>query len=1284
MSRPARSQTPQSSTSSPTSSSYLTTASSNLNGDGSSDGGSLNEGRWYKHRNGLEKSGYGENGNGEFEDSAERKRRQITSGGFLLDSVIPRSGLKRHTIHDGSKEKGKGKITDSNIPDRVTVKKRSRQHPKPLLGTSPLATEVIHTAPPLDQDEIAAIPSESTHSSGHVPNGATTAHQDRQSRSEVNPDLKGFDTDPAQIVKLALNLSENRRRHFSAGRLSAVDTGNSRRIASSGQLTGYSAASTSNSVGGSLRQHLQQQRRVSRNISPRSAIFGRAGGVSSSARPLPNGLGNIQSPIIPTLDLGLLDDFEFTPSDATLARAEKARLSVELFYEYRRLLQYLPNLPVLSKSRPTTAKATSKNTVEAPPTLGRTYNPLQYIRNRKVRARERRAFNAETDGWKDLHKVREWINSVANEREDHVSKVDDRYPLPAFDLGEVETLAQGSSPVSSLRHVKGLSVTQSRRPRMDWFTTPWDMLADAYWLEQGENKRSMEDRDGKKLFAVSHSPIKQSPRNSRDLVRDSAKRSDSITRLSRSPTRVDEVILDARDSSVKHRGRRQHEYRGSIGSLQDSAGSQDRKPKWRKIIRSRSSSSSEGSRRDSINSLQQFSLTQENRERQDSAVLERQIMEMLEKEGETMWSSPEGPERVKDVLIQSDRAQHKRRKDVTKQFQNFSLKKSRRQKTNDSIQTSGPSSNRPSLEEERGRKLQKSYEDLDVTLPNSPTAKEFVPSISIKLSPSASRSVSPKKSIPLPYKGRMNQSEKRRSIGQTDFAVDVESSKKISQRDLNGANQYAPPAESTTTPSDGLLSPKTAESFGRNLHRRRTNSNSIKGAKEPKEDSRFRSFLKGGRIGELVGNEVSKVGGLLWRKENSNHSPYVSSPVSIYASEISDTDDDELIRRLKTVSSNNLSRTLADGYDEGKLSRKSTNSDQPKYHMSNLPSFKSPFRKDDQSRGSSKVPREEDHISRQQIALRARGRSSRFESLALPKVDTGGVSPSSSLSLSRVQTVDTDVNLDESRRNSTNPSEQGSQSAYHRYSGTHGFSLARRPPVTGLARLDIRNSRSNERSATEGKRQWSISDRGVSAVRGAVTKKEYTRIRALLLSSGVKANEIARRAGEIRDPPPPLLQALQKTFTDVLPRVPRFQEHVLAGGVLLDKINGTVSGLKEAAHQLSDTTINELHDHIKAIDNRMTTELTPLVRASADDADALNTQLATSQRLTVKRLNDSIDLIMRRRRRRLRYIRRGGYLLLEWTLLALMWLVWLIVVMIRLVRGTVLGVVNSVRWLFWL
>ncbi|CRK36982.1 hypothetical protein BN1723_020611 [Verticillium longisporum] len=91
-----------------------------------------------------------------------------------------------------------------------------------------------------------------------------------------------------------------------------------------------------------------------------------------------------------------------------------------------------------------------------------------------------------------------------------------------------------------------------------------------------------------------------------------------------------------------------------------------------------------------------------------------------------------------------------------------------------------------------------------------------------------------------------------------------------------------------------------------------------------------------------------------------------------------------------------------------------------------------------------------------------------------------------------------------------------------------------------------------------------------------------------------------------------------------------------------------------------------------------------MTRAAADEADETSRDLAFGQRLKIKAVVDVIDKMLRRRRRRFRWVRRALWLGVEWGLVGIMWYVWFVVMILRVFVGFGKGVVGGVRWLLWL
>ena len=1249
------------------------------------------------------------------DESLQRRHKPRSSGGFLLQTApAPTSEtVSTNTEPDNTRDvKGKRKAEEGDllVPKRASARQRHRQ--RVSLGGSPLATEVVnvHTSDRTEnhgtseRDKRSSVQSNTRQSMRTSLNSNNTSVG---SASSANPVLLsngrsaiGHDTDPAQIVNLALNLSENRRRNFSSGGLLiSRDAVGARRIVSPGQQT----LGLPNSVsGGSLRHQLQHQRQVSRNISPRSgrsgSSFGNKGSGSDSLHSQKEQVGKRQSRLLPDFDAGVAEDVVFNASDATFSRAEKAKIALELMYEYRRLLQYLPQIPASSNNKPAMSKGAARQQAELSSGLGRPYNPLQYIRNRKVRFRERRPLDPEAAGWKDLDRVRIWVDTVAVEREDGVSHIDRRFPLPSLDI------TSGEYPVGdSLQSLSGETSGRPQtkkvgRPRMDWEFTPWDLLADAHWLNQDDNLDHVEDSSGKKIMAGHQSREDYAPRASVESNRSLVRRSGSIVREHASPDRIRAIAGHLRKES-KDRGRQSLDVHEQRSRVSEDDNSRDRKSRWpKKLVRSRSSSDSEDSHQGSRRRERRGRHLAGSRENLESAALEKHMMDMLAKEVEAS--------RQVDQSLEEDtiaKAEPNSKPYVGSLKERGGQREARhRPSTLQQIRTDVPVTDRnrilarASLDEDRLHRYGLVSDDLDLTAPNSPTVPELVPSIAFNLSPPASppsATTSPKKTL-ISRMGSSrrdrSQSLNRRATGENDpessVSTDLSRQTTSESQPVNASHK-----ETTAGSSSGLLTPTRSETAGNT--NRPLDGSSIKSIKNTSgSDSKLRGLFKGGRIAGLVGSEVSRVGDMLWRKD-SNHTFKVASPASSYAaSEELDLDDGDM-SALESSPKNDLSRsTTKEG--GGSLSRISTNSEKPRYYMSNLPTFRSSLNRDEQPLQQSKATKtsldhdhDHNHITRQQLAQRESRRSSRFDRLAPPKIDIRGVSPDSSREPSPVRSQTLRTRDRDSRQSSSSRSDRGVRSAEKRLNamlGTPGKAGIGEPAPTGLVGLDSRPPELPDRPDLKGRRQWSISDRGVSTIHGTVNKRDVARVRALLLSSGVKANEIARRAEEVPTKFAPFLQELEGLFKGSIPHVPRSQEPLLAARILKGNIETSTQKVRDDAEHFSHTTIEELHDQIKVIDEHVNVELTPLVRASADEADAFSTELTTTHTLAIKQLNDSIDYILRKRRRKFRCMRRLGWVTVEWTLLGVMWMVWLAVVIVRLVRGSVGAFVKGLKWLLWL
>lgn len=1336
---PSNGQTPRSSTSNPSDSSSPTVYSGRAlgrveRGESSSStwatgGTSLDEVSGTDdgtHITSGGQTGVGEGSSSHQDGNSHRRHRPRNSGGFLLESTFPHIKQPDFTQQRSNQERmdtnAKGKGVGDGVSTRIRKSAHPRHRPKASLGSSPLAIEVTNArvsgedgagqgragfTDKMALENVENAPTESLNVGGHTYRESDSSLSSRyaQPAGALAPPLE-LETDSVDIVKLALNLSESRRRTVSVGRLSASNTvGNRRVVSMSMPSPSLSESSPAAGAGGSLRQHMQQQRRVSRNISPlpaknQSSRFADASPVLDA--PSHQGQVGRQSTVLLPLALGLGQDVQYNFSDATLSRAAKARAAMELSYEYRRLLQYLPPIksnmiaagrPTIPQSSPASASRASEETLG----LGRQYNPLQYIRNRRLRARLKLSLDAEADGWGDLQRVRGWVDKVADQcgrASPALDAFSENIALPEFKK-DVQELPHSEDPSSS--YVTRHTGLKARHQRLDWMITPAEMLADAFWLEEGTNKKLIEDKNGDKLLqsdllsnTLKAPSVKDPVTSEVQLSEDRGSRSQRLLDLEALPSPANQSPLD---NNRMERGRQHHQLHVSRHSLQERSASRYAETSRQKgLIRSQSSSGSPEYH--GRHFIRRFSDSKkELSDRSSTRALIQEQKQLLWKEIKEMNGAGSGDIEVFENDIHEEPLGRtsigSRNTPFTRRDEEFRNKFRRMPDPITVLREHANSTPRASLDSNSGKRPGRSTDDLDMTAPNSPIAPNFVPSIAINLSPPPSRSTSPSK---YSLKSKLNllrpeRSRERQPIDEVDLALG-DGISRTSSRQVSAESDIPGIESSSKLGFPGLSKKWLSRNFndGIDTDARSPDSKFRRDGKELREpESRLRGVFKGRRIAELVGNEVSRVGDFLWRRDLHTDTSVQSSPASSMASELSDSDvSDALSWGRETNQGSNLSRTPTKVEDGKRFTGKEAAPDEPKYHMSNLPIFKSPYREDEPKAVTYSGAMEQDHITSQQAAQRERGRPARFDRFAPPRIDIRNASPSphkkaKAISLGAEATEKANGHLECSTRPSSSERELEPSDPFLDAPGSFG---RRGPPVTGLTRLGASNSNASvQRPSLDRQRQWSISDRKVSSSDRFVTKREIAHIRALLLSSGIKAKEICRRANEVRKPSPGFLE----NITDKpLPLVPRAQEHVLASRMLIRRIERAHREIEDAKERFAGHTVTELHERIGLVDGRIQNQLTPLVRACADDADAFCTELTTTQTLAVKQLNDSVHQIMRRRRRRLKWIRRAGYVLLEWTLLGIMWWAWLVVVIIRLVRGGVGGIVSGVRWVLWL
>ena len=1205
-----------------------------------------------------------------------QKHRSQGSGGFLLQTLS--SGESEISPLQNEPQmseaaKGKRKALNGSL---VVPKSRARRDPRHRqdhsLGSSPLSTEVVNAQPDTAEPAVKSSPPTKSRKTRSIrsyassdDNANTGPLTEGESNGSQRRNVLGNDIDPAQIVNLALNLSESRRRNFSGAYLLQNDMSTSKRLTSHGQQQLGLPYSTS---GGSLRQHLQQQRQSNRNSSPRSRKSSGGKVAQPSSQQQDHHRSRNTSSYLPDSTTVPGTDETLNISDASFARAEKAKEAFELLYEYRRLLEDLPAIPTVSPNTSSTSNI-EQSTLLAYQKLGRAYNPLQYIRNRKVRYRERKALNAPVVGWRNLDKVRAWVDTIKADREDRITHVNGHYPLPPFGVPQDDSVMMDNSQGPNVLHSSVNPGNHLGRPYNDWTFSPWDLLADTYWLDQDDNIRRIEDHSGHKIFEQDNTHNTGSPRMSKEYAR--ARKSASLTRGPASPER--------RQNEPKER-----KWHSKIISDPNSPiDDRGRKGRWTKgFIRSREPSTSDDSEGDKPSRLKHGHRAR--RDHLDNLALEKQMMDILAtEEAQTRQSS-------KDEAL-STNLETPEVPPIPNGVPKISLplpppgkrpQPPQRLKTDMPLERQKHSPQRASFDEQMFGHHRMSSDDFESTAPNSPLATGFIPRIAVNSSSPASPSAntnSPLKPVPsniTPPKRAPSPSIRKPTVSEHDFGAESRTSLQLSRLSTKEARESDPGRSTRSTDAgSNFLSPTKSRTSNSKpwIHESRS-LRSFKDSSEP--ESRFRGFLKGGRIAELVGSQVSRAGDMLWRKDGGNTASVSASPQMSYTLGDSDIDDADI--SALDSSTNDLSRATTNNDDISNISRISTASEKPKYFMSNLPSFRSPKSRDERTPRSPKASPVIDPVSRQQRAQKERGRSSRFDQLAPPRIDMRNVSLSPSPSRAQSQSGEGEDSRDSSMNRS-----QSRVSSHSRLNDMLGIpgkvgTTSKRPTPTGLSGLEAKPQNTKTRP------KWSISDRGVSTIAGTISRSDIARVRALLLSSGIKANEIVRRADALPDEAPKLLQGISDVIDGSLTRVPPAQEHVVAARMLIAAIESNNNRLHDEKDRFTTISAKELSGRVAAIGQRVNASLSPLVRDSADDADAFSANLTVTHTLAVKELSDRVDLILRRRRRRSRLFRRGGWTLLEWAVLGVMWMVWFIVVIVRLVRGTITGSISAVRWLFWL
>ncbi|KAM5355403.1 hypothetical protein ACJ41O_002049 [Fusarium nematophilum] len=1144
---------------------------------------------------------------------SRRTHKPQASGAFLLqDAVVAGdddSGNQRRGPRNIAQQKGKDLVEpySSSVPRDFG------------LGISPGGGNRARiVSPDTSQEELFL-------SKRHDPSRPGRRPQTSQQ------DSSALDVDSTQIVNMALNLSESRRIA-------------SRRNASRANPPRLAPVPDSQ-TGSNLRAHLQQQRKTARGVSPKpnQSLTPRLPGVRSSSP--------LRSPFEPTTDA----PYRYHFSTSTLARAQKAREHLELMAQYRRLLGFVPPLKIgfdrpsgaSPPGSPTEGKISSFGSREFMIPLGREYNPLQYIRNRKVRARERMVIDGEKQGFADVESVKDWVDE-ASQRASRDLLSSDSPALPSFPGAEEidPQLTSDSAAKAALR---------VRRPRVDWIIEPCDLIADAYWLEQDHHKQLIEDRFLGKIYPqtadISRPMSRQTdelatgapPLITKTLEDPDASADPKDHKLARPDTETSETSHRDRAKQKLHEIGPFHRHTGSTHNHHD-------------FLRMRRGSLSDSGSDNEVKSEGRTRRTRRAPTISSSAneLLEKQMLEMIARE-----TRQQQLQRLSHV--QETEAEHMPAESSTSPEHIPPAKQSapREWSLTDPSETDlrlaqdkgvAETSSRPHLGRHTGggSRRGRHHPDIDSPQPMSPELNPqynlSAPPTGFDLSAPSSRSSSPTRN---PFTKVKQIFRDKNREDDDDQLVETESSSR------------RPSIPEPSSPTEAKPLPERRPSTSRPTYEGHRYQRSV-GSIRPRGDDQvgLRGIFKGPRIDTVIRGGVSRLGDMLWKRDIA-----LETPPEAFSTDESDNDQSKGRTRLSL----SLSRTN---------SRRNRAEPQPKHFLDTMPQFQHVANTHSQS------ALVDDHKASPDMN-KSQGSQSRVTAIKPPKLDIPGIS-----SAPKPQEVD-----------EAPPAEpEMSEAESCRESARDGTRNTEKN-VDDMAPM-VRFSEPDNFKA----RKWSIANQALPQ-EGRLSKKEIARLRTLILISGIKAMEISRRAQERKKPlakgslkmlgtspksnitSVPWVDIARLTPKKSLPSddaIPQSDHFPLASQTLGVAIQTSMEQWQTSADRFTNQTRPKLEERIWCVRSRIADELSGMTGEAADQADETGKDLALGQLLKVKHVIDLIEKMMRNRRRRFRWIRRGMWSVVEWVLVGFMWYVWFVVTIFRIVLGLGQGVWRGVKWLLWL
>lgn len=1204
------------------------------------------------------------------------KRLKRSSGGFLLDSRpssvrLSRSLLARQSV------KGKEKPDDPPLSLlRTTNPPDGRASTSSFRGS--LQSSGVQSSP-ADHNHASS----SHHSSKNAvdkQNQNGSIHSHRSSTPGQNVPLFGFDTDPAQIVDMALRLNEGRRRQIVAKRFVSSGNHGKRVVSNATSLSPKSPIPNSNIPNGSLRA-VAKPKHLTRTPEPTTPQRNNREFEVHTVETSPNVMDGFSPE---------QDDEEVNQSmqisRATQNRVAKAKAYFELAYQHRRLLSHLPPI----------RQPHLKFNPDQPGFGSRAYNPLQYARNRKLRFRERRPINSEADGWYDVDKVRTWVDAVVSS---HPSTSHDPLQcvrLPPLNLIENEEAQDPDSDEDSdtrQRRRPG----KPRRPKSDWITYPGDLIADAFWTEQGLNKKKIYSRDNEPIYPPDTEFLFSGWRNRVALnVPEELKSSSPEI----SPRTNKKAVVSPPDLPHFESAHRDHSWART-------------KPKFGKTLKK----SRKGKKEKGENEIFDASDSSDSGTSVDDETEDRGRKRVGN--GSNEFALPDGDPFTGPVQTAERADSAKKSSEVDLPTQNAPrnsmdrasllryLQRSNTSATNftDGTDKTKPSKRRTLLEtirldpEYAGR----SSFEYDSTAPGTPIVDGF-PSIAINLSPPNSRTPSPSGKGSTSFLdvvkdkalNTINTREQKDHIDRTDFAHVV------SHRSSRSRSSFSRSKRSRgTSPVSRGVSPVTrqpasapiGESSVVPIDQQTSNTNKASSrTTDSHRRHRVRGVFKGGRLAELVGNEVSRVGGFIRKRELPKPNVAESGSISGYETESDQFSDYGESLGKKSQNRNPRgsipnSQASARSVSPGSRSTKFPSTSAQPYHIQGLPSFTSPFQRDREAHEAKAEPENSDGMAKSEasesevdpvstgVAASRAGKSPRFDQLAPPKLDITSTTPDG-----RRDSYGFGLALDLSR----------TVSASQLYNSAVNGEPSKPRESIRLSSMAVPSRFFNVPEDTSPNDLTLTQTRSSTNVKH-VTIQDYARLRGLLASVAVKATNITAYCDEIPQPQSAFLissfettKASRSEINKHLP-VPRKQEHVVAARHLIDHLNHQSKEFNDHLTKFTSVTTVGLQRGIQILEDKTESSLFPRLQRLSDEVGELAQKLTTTSTLAVRSVNDGVvEAVRLKRRGPYRFGRALWFKLIEWGVVGLLWGIWFVVMIIRLAVGTVRGIWAILAWLFWL